>query len=293
MKLKLDPATLQIIRKPVVQLTAAAVAGAVLLGIAGALLVLPQQNRLKAVDEEADLSRSQTERMEKMPVPAKVNDAQLLALLEQIPVQEEPGRLLRTLRETAEAAGVSLVSLSNGQSQTSQQNNLEQLLTKASQVEQGQVSPSPSPAEPTPAPPANPQEKPAFTESSFELTISGYYGQTMDFLSRLQHQPRLLHVKEWSLLPQVESAKAASTANSSVGSVNTGTRAKTSASPSQSGELPVQLKLKLSAYTAPQYAGRLVEPPRLEAGSPDVQRKDPTWSDKKLWELVKPDGTNP
>lgn len=286
MKLQLDPATKRLLKNPAVQLSAAAAAGLMLLVLAVLLFILPQRVQLNAARQEVSDLLMQAEQMEKLPIPSKVTDAEVKALLEQVPTREETARLIRLLQTAADEAKVDLSAVTFGELQTNPQSNLEQLLTRASDAQQvsgtsiasAPASSSPAPAAASANAGASPVKLP-FEESGLDIEIRGYYSQTMEFLALLQQQPRLIRVKEWSLTAGgTGEAAAAAAANPAESAGSAGT-------PTRNGELPVVLKLKLAAYSASSYGGKLQDLP-APAVSLGAGRKDPTLSDAVMWEML-------
>ncbi|WP_438445777.1 hypothetical protein [Gorillibacterium sp. sgz5001074] len=281
MKLKLDPASLPWLRSPAVQISAAGAAGLILLVLSAVIWVAPQQELLDGIDQDIRQLQATKGQVENIPVPVKATKEQLIQALEQVPNQEESARLVSMLKASAEQSKVSLTSIVFGIPEADSKDKLEDLITKASQVEQANAA-SPSPGmqpAPTPVPTAaaSPKVVLPFPESPLEVEVSGLYGQTMDFLGKLYQQPRILQVKEWAMSPVNRAAQGS-------GKSTVSTTPNPHSTPTQAGEVPVTLKLKLAAYTSPQYTGKLTELPVLEA-SPGSQRKDPTWSDAMMWEL--------
>jgi Tfp pilus assembly protein PilO len=257
------------------------------------LWVMPEQVQRNGTENDLKAAREQKERMEKLPVPSHATDEQLTALMQQVPVQEETARIVRLLQNTAQEAKLTMTAIHFGERDPASSSQLENLITKASQAEQSKALPpsvtsttsSSSPAAPTPVPASGTggkeTGKPFFTETVMELEISGAYGRTIDFVNQLNKQDRFIRVKEWSLAP------VAANAAGDTGSTRASAAASSTATPYKDGGVPVTLKLKVSAYSAPQYADKLTGLPPLEA-APGAQRQDPTWSDSMMWELVKP-----
>lgn len=276
------------LKKPEIQLALAGLLGLLLIIFSMSVLYVPQLTEASRTAEELEAANRRVEQLTQAPVPVKIQEADVEALLKQVPLRENTASILNLMQSFSEQAGTKL-SYVTFKEMTDKQAQLETLITKAAEIQQNQPS-SGVTVQPlgTPAPAG--QTQPVATELAsltFQVEVSGTYGQTMDFLHQLQQGNRLLEVVDWSL--------SQTSASAAVGSPSA-TPAGTSSSPSPTatpgpssafvqGPMPLALKCTVRSFVAAAYQNQLKEPPGPQV-SPGSQRTDPTWSDQMLYELL-------
>lgn len=286
MQLKLEANIPPFMKKPGFQLAAAAIAGSVLITFYMVLLIIPQQVESRSIEKElnAALARSQT--AEQLPIPVAVTDEEVLALQRQVPLRQESAGMLKLIQEHAAQTGVQLISLTFGEVEADKQAQLEDLISRASEIEaaesagatlmpMGTGSSSQDSAKAA-------GETTTLQSHTIQLEVQGSYRQAMEFLNRFSNQERILRITDWSL------NQYAGGAGDLQVEAQTGETEAAGSFSAQEDRVPVSLRLTAMAFTAPQYIGKLKEPPALQA-SPGAQRADPTWNDAMMWELLKKD----
>lgn len=276
------------LKKPEIQLALAALLGLLLIIFSMSVLYVPQLTEASRTSEELEAANRRLEQLTKAPVPVKIQEADVEALLKQVPLRENTASILNLMQNFSEQSGTKL-SYVTFKEMTDKQAQLETLITKAAEIQQNQPS-SGVTVQPlgTPAPAG--QTQPVATELAsltFQVEVSGTYGQTMDFLHQLQQGSRLLEVVDWSLSQTSVSVDAGS---SSAAPAGTSSPSSPKATPGPSsafvqGPMPLALKCTVRSFVAAAYQNQLKEPPGPQV-SPGSQRTDPTWSDQMLYELL-------
>ncbi len=276
------------LKRPEIQLALAGLLGLLLIIFSFSVLYVPQLTEASRTAEELEAANRRVEQLTKAPVPVKIQEADVEALLKQVPLRENTASILNLMQSFSEQAGTKL-SYVTFKEVTDKQVQLETLITKAAEIQQNQPS-SGVTVQPlgTPAPAG--QTQPVATELAsltFQVEVSGTYGQTMDFLHQLQQGSRLLEVVDWSLSQTSVSAAAGSPSATPAG---TASSPSPTATPGPSlgfvqGPMPLALKCTVRSFVAAAYQNQLKEPPGPQV-SPGTQRTDPTWSDQMLYELL-------
>ncbi len=276
------------LKRPEIQLALAGLLGLLLIIFCISVLYVPQLTEASRTAEELEAANRRVEQLTKAPVPVKIQEADVEALLKQVPLRENTASILDLMQSFSEQAGAKL-SYVTFKEVTDKQAQLETLITKAAEIQQNQPS-SGVTVQPlgTPAPAG--QTQPVATELAsvtFQVEVSGTYGQTMDFLHQLQQGSRLLEVVDWSLSQTSASAAAGAPSVTPAGASSSPSPTATP-SPSSGfvqGPMPLALKCTVRSFVAAAYQNQLKEPPGPQV-SPGTQRTDPTWSDQMLYELL-------
>lgn len=278
------------LKRPEIQLALAGLLGLLLIIFSISVLYVPQLTEASRTAEELEAANRRVEQLTKAPVPVKIQEADVEALLKQVPLRENTASILDLMQSFSEQAGTKL-SYVTFKEVTDKQAQLETLITKAAEIQQNQPS-SGVTVQPlgTPAPAG--QTQPVATELAsvtFQVEVSGTYSQTMDFLHQLQQGSRLLEVVDWSLSQTSASAAAGAPSVTPAGASSSPSPTAT-ATPGPSsafvqGPMPLALKCTVRSFVAAAYQNQLKEPPEPQV-SPGTQRTDPTWSDQMLYELL-------
>ncbi len=276
------------LKRPEIQLALAGLLGLLLIIFSISVLYVPQLTEASRTAEELEAANRRVEQLTKAPVPVKIQEADVEALLKQVPLRENTASILNLMQSFSEQAGTKL-SYVTFKEVTDKQAQLETLITKAAEIQQNQPS-SGVTVQPlgTPAPAG--QTQPVATELAsltFQVEVSGTYGQTMDFLHQLQQGSRLLEVVDWSL-SQTSASAAAGSPSAMPTSTSSSPSPKATPCPSSAfiqGPMPLALKCTVRSFVAAAYQNQLKEPPGPQV-SPGTQRTDPTWSDQMLYELL-------
>ncbi|MFM9326743.1 hypothetical protein [Paenibacillus mesotrionivorans] len=276
------------LKRPEIQLALAGLLGLLFIIFSISVLYVPQLTEASRTAEELEAANRRVEQLTKAPVPVKIQEADVEALLMQVPLRENTASILNLMQSFSEQAGTKL-SYVTFKEVTDKQAQLETLITKAAEIQQNQPS-SGVTVQPlgTPAPAG--QTQPVATELAsltFQVEVSGTYGQTMDFLHQLQQGSRLLEVVDWSLS---QTSASAATGSPSAMPTSTSSSPSPKATPGPSsafiqGPMPLALKCTVRSFVAAAYQNQLKEPPGPQV-SPGTQRTDPTWSDQMLYELL-------
>ena len=276
------------LKRPEIQLALAGLLGLLLIIFSISVLYVPQLTEASRTAKELEAANRRVEQLTKAPVPVKIQEADVEALLKQVPLRENTASILILMQSFSEQAGTKL-SYVTFKEVTDKQVQLETLITKAAEIQQNQPS-SGVTVQPlgTPAPAG--QTQPVATELAsltFQVEVSGTYGQTMDFLHQLQQGSRLLEVVDWSLSQTSASAAVGSPSSTQGGTASSPTPTATPGPSSGfiQGPMPLALKCTVRSFVAAAYQNQLKEPPGPQV-SPGTQRTDPTWSDQMLYELL-------
>lgn len=276
------------LKKAEVQLAIAGLTGLLLVVLCFVWLYIPQQAEAIRTGEELEAANRRVEQLSKIPVPVKVKDADVEALLRQVPVRENMAGILTYLQDISESAGVKLNYVNFSEAPADKQAKLENLITKASEIQQSQptsgvtIQPQATPAQAGQAQTAAAE----LASLSFLVEVSGTYGETMNFLHQMQQSGRILQIMDWAL--SQTSATAASAQPSAAASGAASPTPHITPSPSTNPVLapvPVVLKCNVRTFIATAYQNELKEPPAPQV-SPGTHRTDPTWTDKMLYELL-------
>lgn len=279
---------LSFLKKPEIQLGLTTLLGLLLIIFCISVLYVPQLTEASRTAQELEAANRRVEQLTKTPIPVKIQEADMEALLKLVPLRENTASILTMMQSFSEQAGTILSNVTFKEI-ADKQAQLETLITKASEIQQNQPSSGVTgqpPATPSPAG----QSQPIATELaslSFQVEVSGTYSQTMDFLRQLQQGNRLLEVVDWNLSQTSSSTGTGSSAATSASTVSPSSPRATPGPPSANlqGPIPLVLKCTVRSFVATAYQNQLKEPQGPQV-SPGTGRTDPTWSDQMLYELL-------
>ncbi|SDC46935.1 Pilus assembly protein, PilO [Paenibacillus sp. UNCCL117] len=251
-------------------LTAAILFSVVMLGLYVIRSVYPVLAASSAASMEIAALEKQRAMLEQQPVPVKVQESEIAAVLQRVPTRPEIPRFLYELLQTEGASGVVLQSYSTGTAAKHVEGQQQFIDTRTNSV-QTQA------AQPAEAVQAN-----GLTELTVNLKVSGTYASLQQFLSGIQMTERLATVTSWAITANSGKTNAAASAGQAA-----------AANPEEGGsEQNVaaavhSMELVLSLYAAPGYEGKLGS---LEQVSSPVSesRADPTLTDNSFYPLLKP-----
>ncbi len=255
-------------RTPQVIMTGAIVGSVLLLGVYFTQAVYPALAISRAENMEIKVLESQRAVLEQTPVPVKVRDAEVAALLQRVPTQPEIPRFLYELLNAEGDSGVVMQSYSTG-AQTRNVEGRTVIDTQTNTVQTQAAQPS--------AVQGN-----GLVELNVNLTVSGTYAGLQQFLGKLQQSERLVSVNSWVMTANQERAKAVSVPGQTAASVSEVFGAGEAASVAVH-----RMELQLSLYAAPAYESKLGTLEAMPAQAPDA-RVDPTLTDQVFYPLLTP-----
>lgn len=295
MQLKVNPESFSFLKKPGFQLGAAAGVGVLLIGFWLIILIIPQQAASLQVNSDLESAMARSRQAERMPIPVKATAAEIEALQRQVPLQEENSNLLKQLQEHASQSGVQIQSFTLGDVELDKQAKLENLIEKASQVEEKE-STGATLVKPQDGSSSTGESVTTLASQSVKVEVKGYFRQTMDFMSQLSKQERLIRITDWNVAQSGKNTNGTASQSDRAGEAAVAQQSEQDHAKASSGDtpngLPIVLTLTGEIYTAPQYVGKLKEAPAPTA-SPGAQRTDPTWTDNIMRELLKSNPSNP
>ncbi|MEK8128602.1 hypothetical protein WMW72_11865 [Paenibacillus filicis] len=270
-----------------VLLTAAVVISMLLLGLYFIRAVYPALAASNLDNGEIVLLEQQRAALEQKPVPDKVPDSEVTALLRRVPTQPEIPRFLYALLSAEEGTGVILQSYTTGTPAKNAEGQKSFIDTKTNSVQTQAGKPAVSP------------HGNGVTELTITLKLSGTYDGLQQFLARLQQGERLVSVTSWTLNAVNQSPVKPSQAQPKPqpqlqnqeedgGTEGTPPETETTGTTASASSLPLHMmELQLSLYAAPSYEGKLGALEALPLPSHEA-RIDPTLSDHAFYPMLKP-----
>jgi Tfp pilus assembly protein PilO len=203
-------------RKPQTIIVIAVLAGILMnLGIFSYQLIPQLADWHKARTQEETILQLKKATEDK-PLPKKAEDADIAALIKQVPTKDELPRFILDLKDIEKRTGVTMSSITFGAggSGGSEMTGLLQVISQAPAAPGAQpnsagsspsgpsaVNPAPTGAKQTPAAGKAPAAAPAITELPISLSISGTYAQGTKFIRQLEQMDRIVNVKQWQMSP--------------------------------------------------------------------------------------------
>lgn len=238
--------------------------GMLTIAVAGYLFVWRPMSDSRALAERLEASKQRIRQLEQLPVKTDPGRDGLEDYARRIPVAEELGKFVLSLRALERQTGVSLLKLdtkpieSGDNELQAQFQALNLTSTPKSQTPPaaGSSAAGSSPAGGAPAQSEAPRS--VFTmmeERQLQLVVNGSYEQAVSFMGGLRGMERFVNVHGW----KIESAAGAVVGISE----------------------KVKVTIDLTIYTAGKLAGILPPPPKT-AIPPGSGRSDPTLSESAL-----------
>ncbi len=195
------------------------------------------------LNQNIDNLEKQRNLIAQSPLPVKVDAKDIEALIVQVPTSFEISRLLLEFESIEQVSGALITELAIGDQEAEVKDELadyiEHAMKKAPVVSAAVPTvETDSAAAPEPAPaPIEPKLATPIKPEILSLTAIGTYPQVTEFLGQLYTIKRVVNIREWSLTPQV-------------------------------GDQYV-IKLGLTVYTAPKYAGTFHDLPAISSDIPN------------------------
>lgn len=177
------------------------------------------------------------------PLPIKIDEKEVLLLIEQVPTDFETSRLLLEFESIEKATGSIITSIALGDQEEEVKDDLSDYIEKASKkapvttaVPTTQTDLTNQTEQSIPV-----QEQPDLTTpikpELVSLHVRGTYDQVIGFMKSIYRMKRIVNIRTWSLNPV--------------------------------DDIYYEMEFNLSVYTAPKYAGSFHELPAIQTQLPD------------------------
>ncbi|MDF2716367.1 MAG: hypothetical protein K0R28_3292 [Paenibacillus sp.] len=238
--------------------------GMLTIAVAGFLFVWRPMSDSRALAERLEASKQRIRQLEQLPVKTDPGRDGLEDYARRIPVAEQLGKFVLSLRALERQTGVSLLKLDTKPAESGDnelQAQFQALNLTSTPKSQTPPAAGSSAAGSSPAGGATAQSeapRSVFTmmeERQLQLVVNGAYEEAVSFIGGLRDMERFVNVHGW----KIESAAGAAVGISE----------------------KVKVKIDLTIYTAGKLAGILPPPPKT-AIPPGSGRSDPTLSESAL-----------
>ena len=227
--------------------------------------------------------------LEKKPLPPKISDKDVEALVQQVPIATQSAEFLIYLKEIELKTGVEIDSISDGSSAKKEEAGALINSDGKANIPSANYN-SNKAANPASSANASPSPKPVgvttvvpFVEETMEITVKGSYLQLVDFIDKLNYLPRLVKIKAWKF-----------SGSSSVGSQSTTTNNLAndllSLAPKQQQDIKSSvtkvMDITITLFSAKQFIGKFPDLPPISIMEEPERRLDPTISDDNFNKIL-------
>jgi hypothetical protein len=168
-------------------------------GVAYSVYV-PKVRELEKAQQDLDSAQKSRDDLAKRPLPKVVSEEEKKSLAVLVPVSLDQSRFLKTFRERAEAAGVTIKSLDFSDGNPTNADAPAAGTSKDAKDPKAAAAPPAVPAKPAPTAgktdPAKPKD---LEEHSVKLSLQGSYSQVRKFIESFSKIDRMITFTKWGL----------------------------------------------------------------------------------------------